>query len=1323
MKRLFVMGFLGLAMVPAIAQNRPFTWSGNHVFVATNDPPPVIDAPSFTIENGATFGADLTEFNLLSSGGPLDIFYSTTDTLNYTNKGVLIGIPGFDFEYFPLNPPPPQPGVPYTDVHKANTFANIANGLGGGAIYCTNIFGGGLIFPIPFSPFELPGLSTLKINASQVIDSGIIGMDSSGLIDIRGDNLDLRRGTFSMSGISSGRVGLDIDYGSLGTNLFPWDPGFDLTPTTALSPIFFAQITGQFEQMDLTNSLPYFSSLTGIPEGNGTNVWDAVFIQDSSAANVTNHIYFNSPYAEFLVEWAGAVTDPVTGATSTNYFYLANDPTARRVTNYVFGASPVNQLFPDFAFRESIGVPLPFLPAPSASSYANPFPDNVTNNYSYISEAVTPFAVTNEVFGGSVTNIPGRIQLTASQSMNLANTRISGPNYTLISCPVDFQGNSNSVISTPFSDLFLGVPGQLLSISNLLDPNVVQWTGLTNPPAVISGFGFTPMAGIQAWSGSFLYSDTNLGTSNDVRILMINSALAPTAIAEQQNVQLHTVNDLFISDILNIFNNFFSDAKQLTITTNGRGAFSSTGQINLLSPSIFWSTSLPDLQYFTNWGTFTSGNLTVFAGNMTDPYSDPNAATPYQAFINHGIITNAGGTFIRTAAFENTGVIEDFPNGSIDIVASGNAIATNGLFIAPVGYVSIVANALLASNGIITAGGGPLTLSVNCSLSDGYVLNNQFGQVTNSTFPYIVTNGNVWLTSGGIQVPSPIAASGDNLLATTITNLALGNFQSVNTWPGADKGVNPQGFGDNLAVGRMILNADPTGLFTFQGAAAGNAIYVDSLELQGNTTNTDANGNPRSMDIEPGMNIYYAQALENGVSIAEKLNGKTGAANTNGGHFYWVSNYAGVYSSTNILYKSDGNTYIFNEALVISPDIASGGPDGSNTNIANINNPEPIPTNETFSITVSPPAQCDPPVVTPPGNPGTNSPAGITNKLNSEPFPPVESTANAGNGAGVSFSVAQGSYNGLFYDTNGVNPSSAGSFTAKLTSKGNYSAKLQLGKSAYSFSGVFDTSGHTSGAISGKGLPTLSVDLQLNNNDQILGSVSGEGWIAELMANRAASVSDHSWLGKKTFLLPSDDRYSTTNTGEGYGTANISANGTVQWGGVLPDGVKLSEKSALSANGIWPVYSSLYGGSGVFIGWMQCTNQPGTNISGTAVWVMPPGHGLYPPGLTNRIDAVGSSVLGTIGAPHMAAIVLSGASLDQSLTYTVMVLGKTIEGSDHAWKMSVNPQTGLFNGSVTEPNSGQKLSFQGAFLERSGTGGGFFLNADQSGKVYFGPAK
>ena len=77
-------------------------------------------------------------------------------------------------------------------------------------------------------------------------------------------------------------------------------------------------------------------------------------------------------------------------------------------------------------------------------------------------------------------------------------------------------------------------------------------------------------------------------------------------------------------------------------------------------------------------------------------------------------------------------------------------------------------------------------------------------------------------------------------------------------------------------------------------------------------------GNYTAFHFDSGMKIYYAQALMNGASIAEKLNGK------NGGGFLWVSNYAGVYSSTNLPYPDGNSLYIFNEALVISPNLGFG---------------------------------------------------------------------------------------------------------------------------------------------------------------------------------------------------------------------------------------------------------------------------------------------------------------------------------------------------------------------------------------------------------------
>jgi hypothetical protein len=1338
MKRFFLSGILGLAMAhAAFAQQQSFTWSGTHIFLIPADPPPTIDAYNFTTTPGATFGVDSSAEILFEFANAA--YFTTSDTLNITNRGKLVGVPGFDFGYYPNPPQQPRPGVPFNNL--GGTFANIANGLGGGSIYCTNIYGGlspfntfnpfNIFFGFVFGsgstgvlPEAIPGLAEVKIRATNVIDSGLISMDNTGLIDIKGGDVDLRRGQFVMAnssllGSSAGITPLDWGSGLFGnTNLFGWNPSQQLTATTAQTPFFLSSVSGAFEQMNLTNATVYI-------QGNlvGTNriVWHGVYLQDFSSSNVVKNVYFgadpdftNFGFGAIHIEWAASYRDPISDGVATNYFYLSDYPDLRRITNSFFPNPPNN-----FTFFET-GTKHQFNNPPATPGYFNPAPQNtiVTNDFSYIS--VHPNAAqvdTNVIFGGSVTNLPGRIQITASHTLNLADTHISGLNYLLLASTNDFLGNSNALIASPYTDLNLGVRSGFLTLSNLLESDLIQWTGVPGAPSAVT-FAFgpaTPMGGVQAWSGSYIFVDAN-GFTNDVRMLLVNSALQPTTPALQQNVTLHAANTLTVSDSLTIFHSFFSDATTLTLTTNGNSGFALAGQINFTSPDIFWSTALPNLQYLTNSGFISTENQAVFAGNLINPYSDPDSATPYQSFVNYGNITNQG-TFIRTGWFQNNGVISENNGGSIDIQAA-TAIATNSSFIAPLGNVSVVANSLLASNGIIQAG-GTLAFSTPCFLSDGYVFENQFGHITNSVLPYVVTNGNIWTVNGGIQIGVK-PATGD-LLGTTITNFTAGGLNAGILWPGEDRGISQGGYATNLALGRMILNADSNSAseFTFQTQNGNNAIYIDSLELQGNTTNTDAHGDPLSIAIQPGMTVYYAQATENGVSIAEKLNGKFGAGYINGGRFYWVSNYAGVYSSTNIPYP-DGNTYIFNQALAISPDIDSDG-DGT----VNGSDATPISIGTTFDISNIGPLSCDG------GNDGGitgngglgGGGSGTTSGASSAPgtlsFPNPSSGSST-----ISFALAQGSYNGLFYDTNGVNPASSGFFTAKVTAKRGLSAKLQLGGHTYSFSKPpFDTSGHFSGQVSSKGAATLSVDLQLVNNDEIVGQVSGNGWTANLVAERAAFGSKNKapWAGSDTLLL-STKTNSTTAAGDSFASVSISSSGAVQLSGVLPDGTKISQKSALSKDGLWPLYAAPYGGAGAFIGWMQCTNN--SDITGSGVWVVPAGlNTLYPGGLTNDLDATGSSAAGSVKSSIKA--ILDGPSLDSSLTNHVTIIGKTGQSADGSLKLSINLKTGLFTGSLADPNGSEALSLQGAFLEGSeSSGGGFFLSADkkQGGKITLVPA-
>lgn len=1276
-----------------------------------------IDDPNFY--NRGRLSIDLTSQQNITGAKTL---FTTTDTLNYTNSGILIGIPGFDFETFPAS---------VGSAHWAANFVNTNTGAGSG-IFITNVYGGaneftinsgGLLFPISSA---FPGLATLKVRATNILDSGLVTMDNTGLIDFVGKDLNLNRAQFRMTtgpafflGINglilgdAGNFGINaVDYGSGlfgNTNNQPWEPGLDLTANSAFSSAFVSSVNGFFEQMVLTNSTSYFENTAPSTNADGTIVWRAIFLQDSSPANVTNHVYFGEGVGNgtLHIEWVGVYRDPATGGNATNYFYLSDEPALRRVTNG-FTANPPS----DFQYTES-SIPGTFANPATPPSFVNPVqPPNliVTNDYSYISlQPVPTLVATNSVVGGSPTNLPGRVQLTASDSMNLANVQITGPNYLALNAPVNFLGNSNSFISSPYTDLNLGVTNGSLTISNLMLPTLAAWTGVPGAPTAVFG---SPMDGLQAWSASFFFVDAN-GITNDVRVLLVNSALQPTASTYEQNVKLHSPN-LVISDELNIFGHFFSDATSLTVTTNGSSAFSLAGALNFLSSDIFLSTSLPNLQYLTNFGTIFTTNLVYFAGNISNPTGDPSSATPYQAFVNHGkVITD--GAFIRANYFENAGLIEASPDNYLDIAVNGDFIGTNGSFIAPQGSVSLLANSLLLSNGVITAGQG-LTLGASCFVSDGYVFGNEFGHVTNSVLPNVVTNGNIWSAGGGIQVVAK-PDSGD-LLGTTITNASLNGASATTIWPGEDRGQSPDGFANNLAVGRMILNVDGNGgVINFTALNGNGALYVDSLEFQGGTTNTDANGNPASIAIQSGMTIYYAQALQNGVSVAEKINGKFGAAGGNGGRFLWVSNYAGVYSSTNMQYP-DGNTYIFNQALAVSPDIDSDG-DGT----VNRDDPTPIPTGITFDIINNGPVPCGGGITNNPNpDPGTNAP--LVRVPGALSFPQEQAAGGGSDSGSVSFTLAQGSYNGLFYDTNGVTPSSSGFFTAKVTAKGGMTAKLTLGSHTYSFAKpVFDGTGHYSGTATSKGLPSLTVDLQLVNNDEIQGQVTGDGWTAQLVADLAGFGSKNKapWVGNNTVLLQTDPTNSTAAAGGAFGSANISKSGAVQWSGTLPDGTKVSQKSALSKDGLWPLYSSLYGGAGSLIGWMQCTN---SELGGSAVWIVPAGvKALYPNGLTNGLVAVGSQTTGMAGALSHSTAVISGSSIS-SITNHVTIIGKTGQSSDGTLQLSVNLKTGFFTGSVVDTNTSQKFSVQGALLEKSGIGGGFFLNSsqDQGGKIYLAPA-
>jgi hypothetical protein len=280
------------------------------------------------------------------------------------------------------------------------------------------------------------------------------------------------------------------------------------------------------------------------------------------------------------------------------------------------------------------------------------------------------------------------------------------------------------------------------------------------------------------------------------------------------------------------------------------------------------------------------------------------------------------GSLIWANYFENTGNFTTGPGfGSIELQSQTTRL-TNGSFISGRGDILINTRELVVTNHALVAG-RTLSLAATTLLTDGGG-----------------TNANTWSAGNGVNLTAQ--PNNGDLLSTTIFDNAGPGSEVPHVWAGQDRGCSIAGFANNGALGRLVLDGGFGSQWTFSPANGVNAIYVDCIEFRDFSTTTiiNSDGNVEGIQIDPGMKIYYAQALATDGTVAERING------ANGGRFCWVSDYTGLYSSTNIVY-SDGTTNTFNAALVQSCNLDSDG-DG----LVNCIDPEPLLTSKSLDLSV-----------------------------------------------------------------------------------------------------------------------------------------------------------------------------------------------------------------------------------------------------------------------------------------------------------------------------------------------------------------------------------
>jgi uncharacterized repeat protein (TIGR02543 family) len=324
------------------------------------------------------------------------------------------------------------------------------------------------------------------------------------------------------------------------------------------------------------------------------------------------------------------------------------------------------------------------------------------------------------------------------------------------------------------------------------------------------------------------------------------------------------------------------------------------------------------------------------------------------------------------------------------------------------------------------------------------------------------------------------------------------------------------------------------------------------------------------------------------------------------------------------------------------------------------------------------------------------------------------------------FTASAGTYEGLFYDTNGATPAGSGFFSALVNNNGSFTAKFQQGSKSFPISGQFSlTGGWSTKALKTWDDTAITLQLDLAGGDVLSGGLTNPVWSAELDANREvySTAKPSPQAGKYTLILPGATNSATLPGGNGFGTVTVAASGSVTFSGTLGDGTPVTQSANESAQGQWPLYISLDSGQGMLLGWLAFTNEPLQDIDGQLGWFKPaqPTATTYKAGFTNFTQqAVGSAYSLPKGARVLdltnGYVLLEDGGLAQSISDPFTLGANNIVTGSNKLSLTLTTTTGLFQGTATN-SAGKTVSFKGALLQKQTNGFGQFLNTTQSGSV------
>ena len=200
--------------------------------------------------------------------------------------------------------------------------------------------------------------------------------------------------------------------------------------------------------------------------------------------------------------------------------------------------------------------------------------------------------------------------------------------------------------------------------------------------------------------------------------------------------------------------------------------------------------------------------------------------------------------------------------------------------------------------------------------------------------------------------------------------------------------------------------------------------------------------------------------------------------------------------------------------------------------------------------------------------------------------------------------------------------------------------------------------------------------------------------------------------------------------GDSYGAVTISASGAAKVVGSLADGTPFTASAPITTNGMWPLYTGLYGVRGWLSGWVQYdSSNPVDDLHGSMRWRKlgpfpgkPYGDGFEVlPSLAGSRYATATSVARVLNFTN-GVVALNGPSLPAASTNRVFfATNNTVRNLDtNKLAFIVVKPSGLFSGKLTPVGETRSISLKGTLLPKQNLGTGYYLSTNQSGRVYFG---